>query len=198
MNLKLRISMTFLSWSQLKVVLLVLLFLSVSVTLATIPAETIINLLGSNNALILMFVLGSLGGLTTFSGIPYHLVLMSLASGGLNPILLGIVTALGVMVGDSTMFLLSKKVEHVLPLSIHHVLGKVSLWLKKWPALLTPLLVLYGALSPFSNDFIVASLSLLRYTYRRIIIPLAVGNILFNIGLAYIGIYGYDWLTNIF
>lgn len=145
-----------------------------------------------------MFVLGALGGLTTFSGVPYHLVLMSLAAGGLNPIALGVVTALGVMLGDSTMFLMSKKVAHVLPVSIRHSLSRLSLWLDKWPVLLTPALVLYGTFSPFSNDFIVASLSLLKYSYRRIIIPLAIGNILFNIGLAYIGIYGYDWITNVF
>lgn len=190
--------MPVISRQQLKVIILVIVFVAVSVSLALVPAETIINLVGSSNALLLMFVFGAIGGLTTFSGIPYHLVLMSLAAGGLNPISLGIVTALGVMVGDSTMFLLSKKVEHVLPPSLQHYLGKLATWLKKWPVLLTPGLVLYGSLSPFSNDFIVASLSLLKYSYRRIIIPLAVGNIIFNIGLAYIGIYGYDWVTNLF
>lgn len=190
--------MLVLSSAQWKVIFIVIIFLTVSVSLAMIPAEIIINLVGSNNAYILMFILGALGGLTTFSGVPYHLILMSLASGGLNPILLGIVTALGVMIGDSTMFLMSKKVEHVLPLSIQLLLSRVALLLNKWPILLTPGLVIYGTFSPFSNDFIVASLSLLKYSFSRIIIPLAVGNILFNIGLAYIGIYGYDWLINLF
>lgn len=180
------------SRSTVGAVCAVVLFLSISLTLALTPAETIVETVGSNNAYLLMFVLGAIGGLTTFSGIPYHVILMSLAAGGINPIILGCSTALGVMVGDSTTYVISKQVRHAVPVALQHFLEKVSRFLNRQPQLLVPILFLYGALSPFSNDFIVASLTLTGYTYRQIIVPLAAGNVVFNIGLAYLGFFAYD------
>jgi len=178
--------------TKLLTLVLLLLFLTVSITVAQIPAETIVDTIGSNNAVLLMFVLGLVGGITTFSGIPYHFVLMSLAAGGVTPWLLGIVTALGVMCGDSVMFGVSKQAGHL-------VSGRVATWLSTvaealgaHPKLLAPALVVYGSISPFSNDFIVASLSLMGYRYRQIIVPLTMGNMLYNIALAYLGYYYYD------
>lgn len=168
------------------------LFILVSVTLGSIPSETLINFVGSDNAFILMFVLGTVAGLTTFTGIPYHLILMSLAAGGINPVGLGISTALGVMLGDSTMFLLSKKVQPSLSPKILAFTDAVADRLNLHPSLISPGLLLYGMFSPFSNDFIVASLSIMGYSYRKIIVPLAIGNIFYNIALAYLGLYAYD------
>lgn len=174
------------------VIAAVTVFIGISVTLALIPSDTIVEAVGANNAYLLMFVLGAIGGLTTFSGIPYHVILMSFASGGISPVLLGCSTAAGVMVGDSTTFLISNQVRHAVPPSVHYYLKRVSQFLDERPQLVIPLLILYGSVSPFSNDFIVASLTLSGYSYKRIIFPLAIGNVIFNIGLAYLGFFAYD------
>jgi len=173
-------------------------FLAISITLGSIPSETLINFVGSDNAFFLMFVLGLVGGLTTFTGFPFHFVLMSLAAGGLNPIGLGLCTGLGVILGDSTMFLIGKKVKSSLPSRIGSFVDMLSHHLDKHPKLVTPTVFLYGALSPFSNDFIVASLSIMGYSYRKTIIPLAIGNIFFNIAIAYLGLYAYDTIIEFF
>ncbi len=178
--------------SKLGLGVAILIFVSISVTLALIPSATIVETVGSSNAYLLLFVLGAIGGLTTFSGIPYHVILMSFAAGGINPILLGGSTALGVMVGDSTTYLISKRVGDNVPSSLQIYLDRIAHFVDRRPTLIAPILILYGALSPFSNDFIVASLTLTGHSYRRIIIPLAIGNTFFNIGLAYLGYYAYD------
>lgn len=180
------------SKAKLLTLLLVIVFLTVSVTVSQIPAETIVATIGDNNAVALMFILGLIGGFTTFSGIPYHFVLMSLAAGGIAPWLLGIVTALGVMIGDSVMFGVSKQAGKLVSGRVATWLTTVATALGARPRLLTPALILYGTVSPFSNDFIVASLSLMGYSYRRIILPLTAGNMLYNIALAYLGYYYYD------
>jgi membrane protein YqaA with SNARE-associated domain len=139
-----------------------------------------------------MFALGIIGGLSTFTGVPYHLVLMGLSAGGATPWLLGLATASGVMLGDSVTYLLSRQAKTA-------VRGRVAQWLQAvadvllaHPRLVTPGLVVYGMISPFSNDFIVASLTLMGYSYRRIIIPLTIGNVCYNIMLAYLGYFYYD------
>ncbi|MEC7668335.1 MAG: hypothetical protein VX622_04610, partial [Pseudomonadota bacterium] len=68
----------------------------------------------------------------------------------------------------------------------------------KHPRFVTPALVAYGTVSPFSNDFVVASLSMGGYGYWRTILPLTVGNIFYNIALAYLGLYAYDTIIGWF
>jgi len=184
--------------NTLQLIVLVIIFLTISITLGSISSETLLGYIGSDNAFILIFILGIIGGLTTFTGIPYHLVLMSLAAGGINPIGLGICTALGVMLGDSTMFLLSKKAKTVLSANVINKITNVTNYINRHPKLLNPFLILYGTLSPFSNDFIVASLGIMGYRYRQIIIPLTIGNIFYNIAIAYLGYYTYDVIINLF
>lgn len=167
-------------------------YLAISIALASFSADDIIDAVGASNAYVLMFTLGMIGGFTTFTGIPYHLVLMSLAAGGLSPIALGLSTAIGVMLGDSTMYLIGNKVKTGLPPRIEATVEHLSERMAQHPKLVTPALISYGALSPFSNDFVVASLSMIGYSYWKTIIPLAVGNTFYNIVLAYLGLYAYD------
>ena len=173
-------------------------YLGISITLASTPADALIDYIGGDNAYLLMFVLGAVGGLTTFTGIPYHFVLMSLAAGGLNPVILGICTALGVMLGDSTMYLIGRNVKATLPDRALATVDHLTSYLRKRPRLVTPALIVYGMISPFSNDFIVASLSIMGYSFWRTIVPLAVGNTFYNIALAYLGIFAYDTVLELF
>lgn len=181
-----------------KIGLIVSAFVLMMVTFSLIPSSTIIYVVGAENAYLLMFCLGLVGGLTTFVSIPYHLVLMSLAAGGLNPILLGLATSLGVMGGDSTMYLLSRSLQGVVSPRLRATIQHVSAYFTKRPNLITPGLFLYGAISPLSNDFVVATMSFGGYSYLRTIIPLTLGNCVFNIGVSYLGIYGYSTVAGWF
>ena len=182
----------------LKTAMVICVYLAISFTLASFPADTIIDKVGSDNAYVLMFALGMIGGFTTFTGIPYHFVLMSLAVGGLDPVALGVCTAVGVMLGDSTMFLIGKQVKDSLPPRVVATIDHFAEYLLKHPRFVTPALVAYGTVSPFSNDFVVASLSMGGYGYWRTILPLTVGNIFYNIALAYLGLYAYDTIIGWF
>jgi|GEM_PF-649562 len=176
---------------------LFILFILLSIAIAQVPIETVIEVIGSENAWLLMFFLGAIGGLSTFVTIPYQIVLMSLASGGVNPIILGVATAIGVMLGDSCMFLFSKGISQILSDSQRKAIANWKTYLQAHPRILTPGLIVYGMCSPFSNDFIVAGLSIMGYRYIRIVVPLAIGNIVYNIALAYAGLYFYDAVTSL-
>lgn len=168
-----------------------------SLLLAQVSAETIVSTIGSDNAIYLMAILGFIGGITTFSGIPYHLILMSLTAGGLSPLWLGVATATGVVLGDSIMYVFSRQVVGILSSNQVAKLEALAVRIRQHPHLITPGLMLYGLCSPFSNDFVVATLALAGYSYRRIILPLYIGNIGYNIALGYIGYYAYDWVVGL-
>ncbi|MEO8580948.1 MAG: VTT domain-containing protein [Patescibacteria group bacterium] len=187
--------MKFLSAHILKrstIIITILFFLSISFGLSFFSSDQILGYIGIQNAYLLMFVLAIIGGMSTFTGIPYHFILMSLAASGLNPLLLGMVTAFGVMLGDTTSYMLGKQSSKILPKRFEKPLNQLASWLASHPKLITPSLILYGAFSPFSNDFIVISMGLIRYPYKKLIPPLTIGNIFYNVALAYLGFYAFD------
>ncbi len=160
-----------------------------------IPPQELVALLGLENGYITSFVVSFLGGISTFITIPYQLVNFALGAGGLNPYVIGLVGALGVSLGDSTSYLIGYHGRHIAPGRMEKILHKFSDWLLAHPSWLTSMtLFLYGAFVPFSNDFIVISLGLAHFPYQRMIIPLGLGNIAFNTGLALAGAYGWDFL----
>ena len=179
-------------------VILLIVFISASVFFYYSSPEKLILYIGVENAYILMFVLAFLGGITTFSGVPYHPVLVLLAVGGLNPLVLGISSAFGVMLGDTTSYYIGYSGGTVIPQKIQKILKKFCDFCLTRPRLIPIAFFLYGSLVPFSNDFIVISMGLARYPFWRVMVPLGLGNLVFNISLAYIALYAYDFIKGIF
>jgi membrane protein YqaA with SNARE-associated domain len=179
-------------------IMLILLFISMSFYFyAYSSPEEMTSFIGVKNAYALIFVLAFLGGMTTFSGIPYHLVLITLATGGLNPLLLGLSTAAGVMLGDSTSYYVGYQGSVIIPGALQKILIMIRNFGLKHPKILPLFFFLYGSLSPFSNDFIVISMGLSRYPYWRVMVPLGLGNLIFNISLAYLATQAYNLLKGI-
>ncbi len=169
-----------------------------SFVLVSIPTDTLLRIIGTNNAYFFMYVIAVLGSITTFASIPYPLILISLVSGGLNPLLAGAVTALGVSTSDTCTFFAARRGRALLPENASASLMKFAHWLHKHPKIFTPCLALYGTVSPLSNDFAVISLSLMKYRYWQVVPVLAVGNMIYNITVAFLGIYAYDWIVGLF
>lgn len=156
--------------------------------------EKLINFIGIENAYFLIFVLAFIGGLSTFSGVPYHWVLIALATGGLNPLMLGLSASFGVMLGDSTSYFIGYHGSAIVPAGIQKFLHKIQSFFMRFPKLLPLFIFLYGSFVPFSNDFIAISMGLARYPFWRVMIPLGLGNVVFNVSLSFLAIYAYDFL----
>lgn len=176
----------------------VALTIALSLLFVSIPTDTLLQLIGTENAYVFMYVIAFVGSITTFASIPYPLILIGLASGGLDPTLIGLVSALGVTSADTFTFFAVKRGSILLSDSFQESLMKLREYIKTYPKLLAPGLTLYGTLSPLSNDFAVIGLSLMRYSFWRVIPALAVGNIIYNLALAHLGVYAYDWVVGLF
>jgi hypothetical protein len=168
-----------------------------SLVLVSIPSDTLLNYIGSDNAYLFMFLVAFVGSITTFAGIPYPLILLGLVVGGMNPVLAGLASAAGVIMADSGTFFAVRRGRGLLSTTMQETFVKVHRYIDQHPKLLTPGLLLYGTISPLSNDFAVISLSLMRYKYSQIILPLAVGSVIYNLGVALLGVYAYSWIVTI-
>ncbi len=176
-----------------------LLFLcTISATLYFLSPETIISYIGISNAYGLIFVLAFLGGMMTFSGVPYHLILIAFVASGLNPYLLGVLAGLGVTMGDSTSYFLGYFGRAALTGHMQKILEKMEYFKEKYPRILPVIFFSYASLVPFSSDVLTIPAGLIRYPFWRLMIPLALGSMVFNITLALLGVYAYDFVKTFF
>jgi membrane protein YqaA with SNARE-associated domain len=163
-----------------------------SVLVYQFSPQGIIERLGVTNGYGVAFFAAFLGGVSTFTSVPYVIIIITLGAGGLNPFLLGSVSALGLFMGDITSYLLGYYGHNVVPNGLQSKLQRVHTWLMgRTRAWTIPIFIfIYGAFLPLSNDFVVISFGLARYPFWRMMIPLGLGTIVFNSILAFAGKYG--------
>ncbi len=160
-----------------------------------ISPETIIEYAGVENAYLFMAILAFVGGVSTFSGVPYQLVLIALAAGGLNPWILGPVTGLAVIAGDSTSYFIGKQTRGLIKESTFAKIARVRRWYEKHPRTMPLAFLAYGTFCPLPNDVLTIPMGMLGYPFWRMMIPLGIGNIIFNTGLAYLAQNAYDYIA---
>lgn len=156
-----------------------------SVTLYFVSPEHIVARLGANNTFLAVFVAGILGGTSIVFPFPYYLVVATAAAGGANPFLVGLCAALGVMVGDTTSFMVGHAGRAVLPDRMAAAFAHLHRWVTDiHSARFYGFLFVYGAVMPLPNDVIMMPLGAARVPYWRVIVPFTMGNIVFNIATA--------------
>ncbi len=163
-----------------------------------ITPEEIIGYIGLENAYFLMFSVAVLGGMTTFNTVPYYSMLLVLASAGVNPFFLGLSSALGVMCGDSLSYLIGHQGATIIPKKLRALFSRIRTFAELHPRAFPFICLAYGSFSPLSNDFITIPAGMAKIPYVRVMAPLALGNIFFNISLAYLSVYAYDAVKAVF
>jgi hypothetical protein len=167
---------------------LVIFILASSIFFYYVSPDKFVETLGLSNGYLVSFLVAFFASISTFINFPYQLIIIALASGGLNPYILGLTAGAGEILGDSTSYLLGYHSHQILPNSLKKPFIKFTNWCVKSPPWATYIaLFLYGAFIPLPNDLIILPLAVGRYPYRRIVFPLAFGNIFFNIGIALLG-----------
>ncbi len=85
-----------------------------SVFLYTFGAEQLVAAISVKNGYILAFFVAVFGGISSLTSTSFYLTIITLAVGGLNPLLLGIVGGAGVTVGDSLFYYLGSRSRQLL------------------------------------------------------------------------------------
>ena len=159
-----------------------------------VGAESLVNYIGIQNAYLLMFLVAALGGLSTFNSVPYLAVLLVLANTGVNPLWLGLSSAVGVVCGDSFSYFLGRQGAAVIPDSFQFIFSAVKNFAQNHPRLFPGFCFLYGALCPLSNDFVTIASGMAHISYKKVMVPLALGNVVFNVLVTYLSVYASDWV----
>lgn len=180
-------------WQKLLAILPLVLVIGFSILFFFyLSPDQLVEAIGLENAYFLMFVVAFLSGLTTFNTVPYLSIILVLASAGINPVLLGLTSALGVISGDSWSYFMGYQGATIIPKRWNFLFSKIRGLAERHPKSFPLFCFFYGAAAPLSNDFITISAGIAKIPYRRVMLPLALGNIVFNIALAFLAYYGYD------
>lgn len=152
----------------------------------------IVAFIGKDRGYGASILLAFLGGLSVLVSTPYQLVIMTFAAGGLNPWLLGLTTSLGQFGGDSVSYVLGFSGRGIVGGRLAATMDRFRRWLTTRPYWQMALgLFVYGSISPLSNDWMLIPMGLARYPYWRVMLPLELGNIVFNTSVALLGAYGF-------
>jgi membrane protein YqaA with SNARE-associated domain len=167
--------------------LIVLFILGWSVMLYFISPQEIVDYIGIRNGYSLSFLFGVFGEAATFTALSYYPAIITLAAGGLNPFLLGLIAGTGMTIGNSLYFILGESGRTVLSKKLEEKAHAVLKWVDKKPDWLVRILIfLYVGFTPFPNNLLTATGGVTGYPFKKIIIPLWAGNIVLTTSIAYL------------
>mgnify|MGYP006306164601 CR=1 FL=1 len=153
--------------------------------------EEIVYQIGVNDGYLVLFFSAALGGVSTITASSFYATVFTFTSGGLNPLLVGVIGGAGITIGDSFFYYLGYRGRNIVSRKLNSYLEKISNWLndnEKWRVQL--FIFLYSGFTPFPNDLMTIPLGLNKYKYKNIFFPLLIGNIcaitLFALGSYYI------------
>ncbi|MBN1544870.1 hypothetical protein JW898_05420 [Candidatus Woesearchaeota archaeon] len=160
-----------------------------SVLLYFITPHRLVDGIGVQNGYILSFLFGVFGEAATFTALSYYPAIVTLAAGGLNPFILGLIAGTGMTMGNSIYFFFGRETRNVLSENLEKQARKVLRWVEGKPNwILQMIMFIYVGFTPFPNNLLTASGGITGVPFRKMILPLFLGNVVLTTTIAYITI----------
>ncbi|HUG02684.1 MAG TPA: hypothetical protein VML95_12520 [Longimicrobiales bacterium] len=172
---------------------LLLFLVAWTLLLRRVGAVGLVERIGVRNGYLLVFLIASAGGLSTFTSVALYTTVATLAAGGLQPALLGLFAGTGLTIGDSLFFLVGLEGRRASSGRLRERLERMSAWFERRPEWALRLAVfLYAGLTPFPNDVMVMTVAASGVRYRLILPSLLAGNLVLATLTALVG-EGFSW-----
>ncbi len=149
-----------------------------SLLVINVGADVIVAFIGVKNGYIVLFFIALFGGMSSITGVSYAATIVTLAAGGLNPLLLGLASGLGISIGDTIYYFLGRQGRTATADTKLAYWGeRFSTWLMKQQKRYVVLgIYCYTAFTPLPNDLLTLSVGYSRFPYLPAIIALVLGN----------------------
>lgn len=159
-------------------ILLLLFIIAWTVLLYFHPPEELVTVIGVHNSYLVGFLISIIGALSSFTTFSTYPAIVTLATGEINPFILGISAGLGLAIGDVMFYYFGFTARGVVSKKIKERLEKVLNWLaKKSDRYIQVFIFLYVAFTPFPNNILTGSLALIGYPIKKVAPPLIIGDI---------------------
>ncbi len=142
----------------------------------------IVDYIGVNNSFLIIFLFAMFGGVSSFTSASFYTTLGAFYLGGLNPFILVLLGAIGLTIGDCFFYYLGLKGYHLGKRTKYE--DKIGLIKKKFQNISTKwkfvFIFLYAGISLFPKDLLCFTLGLVKNPFWYSMIPMFLGNTLFN------------------
>ncbi|MBP2029112.1 membrane protein YqaA with SNARE-associated domain [Methanohalophilus levihalophilus] len=155
------------------------------------PAE-IVESFGVHNIYLFVFLLAMIGGVSTFTSTTFYTVLITLALGDVNPILMALFASIGLTFGDLVFYYLGSKGRQCIPGKYERTVFRLTTWMEKIDDRVTMLIIFLYSLTPLPSDIIAIALAVAGFPFRKMIFPLLAGNFTLIILLVELAKLGYS------
>ena len=149
------------------------------------PTE-LVDKLGVRNAYVLAFLVSLFGGFSAGGSISFITLLITLVSGGMNPVTLGIISGLSLAIGDVIMFYAGSKGRELIKGKWDERIDKISNFVKerKWLEKLVPFIsYLYIGFAPLPNDILLLFLAGIEFPPKKMGLIILLGDITFALNV---------------
>ena len=156
--------------------------------------EEIVGLLGVHNSYVMAFLISMFGAFSSFTTFSTYPAVITLAAGKINPYFLGVAAGIGLSIGDILFFYFGVTVRGVVSETFKERLQKILKRLKNKPDYIIQAFVfLYVGFTPFPNNVLTGSLALIAYPFKKVALPLILGDLVLPTLAAVLAYYGADF-----
>ncbi len=171
--------------------LIILFIIAWSVLLYYYPPETIVELLGVNNVYLFVFILAMIGGVSTFTSTTFYATLITIALGDISTVQVALFASIGLTLGDILFYYLGTKSRQCIRgRYAGHVLRLIRMMEHTGERVIMVLIFFYS-LTPLPSDIIAIALAIVGFPFRKMVVPLLVGNFTLIVILVELSQLGY-------
>ena len=113
----------------------------------------------------------------------------------LNPLLVGLIAAVGSAIGEISGYVLGLGGRKVIERKWKKSIDNVEKMFQKYGGFL--IIIVFGA-TPLPDDVVGIFAGTVRYPFKKYFIATLIGKLILNLVLAYSGFYGINWVLNVF
>jgi len=141
-----------------------------------------------------VFIVNFVGSSTIIFPLPGFILVSAVAAmPGMNPWIVGISAALGAALGETTGYIFGRGGGKIIDKRYKEQMKKYRKWFKKDNVFFG--IILFAA-TPLPDDVVGLVCGILKYDFKKFLLASFIGKTILNIGLAFIGFYGSQWITD--
>ena len=154
------------------------------------PAE-IIEWLGITNAYLVTFLVSAFGAISSTTPFTTYPALYTMAAGGVSPIILVPLAAIGLTTGDLLFVAFGLSARRALSKKIVEKVEQLLSWLNGKPDWFGQISIyVWVGILPLANNLLTAPLAMTGFPVKKMILPLVLGNMTFPLIATALGWFG--------
>ena len=171
------------------VFLVLLFFFILTIFIFTIfEPEKVVENIGIGNTYLIIFIVGVIAGFSFLVSHNFLILYIAFISAGVNPIILGLLGSIGITIGDFLAYAVGffgrNSIEDPRK---NKKIKKLSKWIEKQNKYtIFGFIYLYSGFFIFPKDILCGALGFVEYPIKKIVIPLFLGNLSYNLGIAFL------------